>query len=293
MHAVEAWNRAVGQSPLRAFLRFLLLIGAVSCSSCISTPKKLGGLVSPEGALMTSVLRLGPLSLIRTGSIVPGQIPYSSKNTKTGECGDGNVRATVEMSSAGQFDPEAACDYLLLGISYTTRNLGVSQTDLELLINFVPKEHSIYRREHFWAFNKKPRASYWIPVLSSQMESLANMVSSISHEMMHLLAGTNRMAPDIAMSERIGHLMGACAELEVIGELRRDRLSLTHFNENLDLPSNVMRSSLAGAQVSRDLLPFFEGASFVSRESKAGKRMSAYCSSELPRIIANPVAREI
>lgn len=293
MHAVESGRRVGGRSPPRALLRPLLLIGAIFCSSCISTPKKLGELVSPDGALMTSVLRLGPISLIRTGSIAPGQTPYSFKNTRTIECAEGDIKATVKMPSAENFDPETTCGYLMQGILYTTRNLGVSQANLQLLINFVPEDHSVYRREHFWTFNEKPKASYWIPILSSQMESLTNMVSSISHEMVHLLAGTNRMPPDIAMSEHIGHLMGSCAELEVIGELRRDRLSPAHFHENLDLPSHVMRSSLAGAQVSRNLLSFFEDSLFVSRESEAGKRMSAYCSSELPRIIGTSVAQEL
>lgn len=277
----------MGKRPLRALPRLVLLVGALMCGGCISTPMRLGVLVSREGALMTSVLRLGPVSLIRTGSIVPGQLPHLSRDTWVVDCGDGDVGIALEMPAGEKIDPKATCNHLLAGVSYATKALGVYPADLALSIHFVRQGHSIHRREHFWALNSKPRASYWIPVLSSERETLANMVSSISHETAHLLARTNGMPARIAMSERIGHLVGACAELEVLGELRRERLGLGLFNENLDLPPHVMRSNRAGVQVSRDLLPFFADASLLSRESQAGQRMSAYCHFELARAIAS------
>lgn len=261
-----------------------MLAGVVSTASCISIPKKLGDSVSQEGALMTSVSRLGPFFLIRTGSIIPGRLPYKPQGERRTECRDGDLQVAVEMPSGEAMDSTPLCRYLIQSVRYAARTLGITEVNLQLSIHFARQGHSIHRRERFWVLDGTPRASYWIPLLSSESDSVANMIASISHEATHLLAGAARMPPEIARSERVGHLVGACAELELLGELKRSRLSLGYFNENLGLPSHVMKSSRSGAGVARDLFPFFDETSVVSASSVAGQRMRAYCHSELSRI---------
>ncbi|MEZ0472898.1 hypothetical protein [Luteimonas salinilitoris] len=266
-------------------LALLAIVGALSITGCVSVPKSLHELVSAEGALMTSVLRLGPVMLIRTASVIPGHQNYERDNAQVTQCRGQQLRLTVETPSASVVSPDASCRYLLASVMYAARNLGIAKVDLEIRINLVPQGYFIHRRDRFWVFGGTPRTAYWIPLLDSEGESLANMVSSIAHETTHLLAFTTGMPATIATNERAGHLAGACAELEILGEIKRDRLSLGYFNEKLELSSEITDSSRSGAIVSRDLLPFFDQASVVALGTPAGQRMRAYCHSELSKII--------
>lgn len=265
----------------------LCLFAACLCSSltaCIAIPDGVRSNVSREGAVMTSVMRIGPILLVRTASVIPGVGSPESVPVSRLSCVSQGLMVEVLLHPHVVTEVGDFCRDVVAAARYGAEAVDVADLNLQLAVEIVPQGDSVIRRFRSSTLSGTPRAEYVIPQLSTDRETLENLVGVVSHESVHLFGGIERKPAEIATDERLGHLVGACAILSILGELDVNRLSFADFNDGSKLPASVQRSSRAGVGIARELLPLFRGAGRLQADSTSGERMLGYCQKEIARV---------
>jgi len=124
-----------------------------------------------------------------------------------------------------------------------------------------------------------PSLAFWFPAQQPLTERvLARIVRTTAHEFHHAGWALNGSPRRVYADEPAAYAAGACAQLRVLGRLRREWLPPAHnWLEDTVSDQAVMRSSRAGADLHVALLPFFAGAEEIQRDSQPGRSVMAWC----------------
>ena len=265
----------------RPAIGFFLVMAITLLSGCISIPAWLSDRVSEEGAHMTAVSRFGPVLLVRNASILPGTKRHGGPPMVSVTCSAGTIRLVLE----GQYRDginAGVCDLLASAVSHGALLQGVEARPVVVHIRLAPTDTHVFDRTRSLTSGGPPRLRLVLPTLETAAATTANAVEVVAHEAYHLFAALNRRSAEVVRNEDVGHLVGACAVLMILGELHRPVAS--DGAATAGLPGPVIRSHDAGVLLRERLAPLFDVEGVVRIGSGSADRLISWCDS-IPSVL--------
>lgn len=266
----------VGNASSGPAIGFFLTMAIMLLSGCISIPAWLSDRVSEEGAHMTAVSRFGPVLLVRNASILPGTRRHGDPPMVSVTCSAGTIRLIL----AGQHRDginAGVCDMLASAVSHGALLQGVQVRPVVAYIRLAPENTHVFDRARSLTSGGPPRLRLVLPTLETPTATTANAIDVVAHEAYHLFAALNRRRPEVVRNEDVGHLVGACAVLMILGELHRPEAS--DGAATAGLPGPVLKSHDAGVLLRERLAPLFDSEGMVRIGSGSADRLISMCDS--------------
>lgn len=263
-----------------------MLIGVFGLllSACASVPQSVRKVVTDDGAQATDAERFAGFVLLRTIGWVPGTDAAISRPVQKLHCASPWAMATVSWGSTeiSQSDAKVACNWILSGVDYVGKFLPRRLSLIHYRLYLVPEGQSAQRRSFSWEPLGTLRPLYVAHWYRNRARTQANIVDTYAHESTHLRAAMLGLPVAVYRNEDVPRLAGACAQLHVTGELRRERYAvITEPTQQMGLPGPYSRSTRAGWDFARYVLPLFDRDGLIERDTANGQQMMDHCKEKL------------
>lgn len=233
--------------------------------------------VGDEGAAGVYVSGVAQHRKLQAFSILPGQDSTEAAMQKARCVADG-VQVQVWSAVHDAEQATRVCRAAAGAAAVSLGAAGMAGTRVDYRVTLVSDGGGTWRHRGS-AGTAIPSLAFWFPAQQPLTERvLARIVRTTAHEFHHAGGALNGLPRRIYADEPAAYAAGACAQLMVLGRLRREWLPPAHdWLEDTLSDKTVMRSSRAGADLHVGLLPFFEGAEEIQRDSQPGQAVMAWC----------------
>lgn len=276
-------KHGVVKAPLRAL--YLVAITLI-LSSCITVPKRLVMSSSQGGSFSTNATELfAGLTWVETVSV------HTGAQRMEGAAGlgtRGQTSCTVEKQIVDLYwvnlflekeRSQSLCRDIANAIVYVTSKSASGPT-YRVAIAVVPSSWSYVERS-LSIYPLFGRIRFQFPWNEGREgRSIANIVDSVAHEVLHVTASVTRVPRARRRNEREAYLAGFCAQLDILGVADAGQLRGTNKIAYARGDKGIKASLEARPQVAEQLLHMGVGA-VVRKDSPLGGRMLSRCSHDL------------
>ena len=251
----------------------------VVLSGCISIPEKLKAQVSSD-AHATSGHAIGPMTVFMTASYMQGASRPVPRLRRIQACLSKSSDIEIYAPSMLAIDDKtehSLCDRVSGAIDYVG-GFPTHRARLAYRVELYPAGIEITRRglSLYPGHRRLTFAFAW----SDTQHSTANIVNTMAHETWHALAGIERLPKPKRIDEDTAYLAGACAQLQILGTLDPNGLSVSALAAQEGIPARAIVSSEAGSRFLRRFSGASNGES-MQRDTPSGKAFLASCDAEL------------
>ncbi|MDR6674225.1 hypothetical protein [Xanthomonas sp. 1678] len=257
----------------------LLGLALALLTSCASIQVPPSDLIAKEGAHATAIDKFGPLSIVRTATVLPGEKLAGGKFSVLDECHEGKVRVVVRLESGQEAygDLVPPCAVVLRGIQYVIDGSAMHTIQLTLTVDLVGADRSLVARSSSLATARRASARYAFAVDRDGDLLSANVVSTTAHETFHVLQGLRGAPVNVQGDEELAYTIGACAQLDALGWVREVDLPSIAIPRGAEgVSDSVAASNVAGIAVKKKLEQFTQGGA-VTGNSINGSAMRRFC----------------
>ncbi|WP_411833348.1 hypothetical protein [Pseudoxanthomonas mexicana] len=246
----------------------LAVFGALAAIALTSLTAALAVAGDPDSVGRNEVrpARYAGLYLTRSAYNIPGSVRAQGFN-RPEACNDSRV---VVRIAQGVEDAEVAthevCRVASESLKYLDQALG--RTRLRIMLDVLPPGAAASWQGRAWGFS--PSIRLGVPMLRSKEVTIHNIVDLVAHEGFHIISFA--LGDESWSDEETAYYHGLCAQLSVLGELRREILPIYSKLETDDgaIGASLRASSKVRNEVyplfrDRDVLPAIEGRKILSR----------------------------
>lgn len=271
MQAIAVCRIGFSASSAFALLAVLLLPG---CGLHHLPPRTA---VGDEGAAGIHVSGVAENRKLQTFSILPGPNSIEVAVQKA-SCTEDGIQVQVWSAVQDVQQAMSVCHAASRAASVSLDAAGMAGARVKYRVTLVSDGGGTWRHPGS-ARAAIPSLAFWFPAQQNLTDRvLARIVRTTAHEFHHAAWALNGSPRKVYAGEPAAYAAGACAQLAVLGRLRREWLPLAHDWMNDALPDKAaMRSSRAGADLHVSLLPFFDGADEIQPDSRPGRAVMAWC----------------
>lgn len=253
-------------------------------SSCVTIPEYARQVVNDEGAQVSAIQRFAGLIFVSTTAYVPGEVPAKLSPRMSVDCAGPRARARVIWSSQdlSPADAKKACGWILQAVNYVGQFAPVGRVPLiRYRLFLVPENESAEARSFSWWPLGRLRPLYLAHWHADTSLAEAGVVNVFAHEATHVNMAVLGME-DPADGEDIAYLAGACARLNVAGQIRSENTLSAKPRESLaSRAGGLARSADEHYKFGVSLASKFDADGVIAVDSKDGRKLLAHCTRKL------------